>query len=621
MNANPCSRFISLYAARAGTLALCVAATLATPAVGIVVPSIESVLVRDDQLDSQPLYTLDFEGNYLPNVVLRENGGASFEALKAQAVAARSFTYYKFFNVGASFLRNSQADQVYSLGGIRPNPGDKWDRAVRETEGEILTFADTITASFYVAGATPSGPSPVAGPSDPDPSNTERFVTYPFSQGLLGVQNTGTPLGFMGTPSNPNFPNRGAMSQNGADFQSDNGTHYYDILKFYYGGDIQLESVTPQPRQSPFGRKPLASFDRNNATFVQPLTFSGQTDGLGSGTSVERVSTGDGGFAQRLTFDYDPALDAQGDGFFARHVSGASRAREALTSGTVVTGAASPVGNVILPTRGTIGFSLLAEPGSGESLSDLFVSIVIDDLTAGSDWVGTEQSYRQRVLADGMWRSYEWELSNAAFSSFLNVGDGLLSDRFSLDSIVFEGVGDAVVLLDDVFYDPLGVVIPEPSTAVLLLGLGLALTLTRVRSGAGRRVRFAGAGFAPQAMGVDAGLRIGDGHRVHGFAVERFGAGASDDGVPVSRDAHAMKSFEQQGVSDAAAPVLGRHAGRAEEATGGGVVTREAEQFAVAERKDRAGGRVAKGCFELVGPLNRKSLGDPAADRCTLVGH
>ena len=577
---------------------------LATATAHAAVPAIETVLVRDDQLASQPFYTLDFENNYLPNVVLRENGAASFEALKAQAVAARSFTYHKFLNAGASFLRNSQDDQVYSLGGVQANPGGVWDRAVSETEGEILSFADTITAAFYVAGAIPSGPSPVAGPSDPDPFDTERFVTYPFANNLLGVNNPGAPppLAFQGTPSNPNFANRGAMSQNGADFQSDRDTHYIDILKFYYGGDIQVEQVVTQPDQPLFGVKPLASFDRNDETFVRPLTFSGQTDGLGSGTGVDRVSTGDGGFAQRLTFDYDASVDDQSDGFFARHVSGASRAQQLLTSGTVVSGTAALVGNVILPTRGTIGFSLLAEPEDVDPLTDLFVSIVIDDLTDGSGAIGTEQSFRQRITADGVWRTYAWELSDAAFTSFFNVGDGLLGDRFSLDSIVFEGFGDAAVLLDDVFYDPTGTIIPEPSVALLLLGLGAVVMLSQGRSGAGGRQGVVAAGLGVEPVGVDARTRVGDRRRPHRVAVKRLGIDAADDRVAVAGEAHAMQGVEQQGTADAGAPVFGGHAGRAKEAAGGRVVAREAQHFTVADREDRAGGWVGQGRFEFVGP-------------------
>src|SRR5258706_9138454 len=37
--------------------------------------------------------TVPVEDNYIPNVVWRENGGASYQALKVQAVAARGYMY------------------------------------------------------------------------------------------------------------------------------------------------------------------------------------------------------------------------------------------------------------------------------------------------------------------------------------------------------------------------------------------------------------------------------------------------------------------------------------------------------------------------------------------------
>src|SRR3954463_14175193 len=59
------------------------------------------------------------EDNYLPNVVWHENGAASYQALKVQAVAARGFLYYKLSqtpNGGKqNSIRDGTADQVYSL--------------------------------------------------------------------------------------------------------------------------------------------------------------------------------------------------------------------------------------------------------------------------------------------------------------------------------------------------------------------------------------------------------------------------------------------------------------------------------------------------------------------------
>ncbi|BAM03448.1 SpoIID/LytB domain-containing protein [Phycisphaera mikurensis] len=458
------------------------------------VEAVESVTIRDDNGNGS-FFSVDFENNYLPNVVLRENGAASFEALKAQAVAARTFAYYKL-ETGSSFIRNSQADQVYSLGGARSNPGGRWDAAVAETEGEFLSFDGITTASFYVAGAIPSSPTGFASPSDPDPTNTQRFVTYPRADNLAGPNNRGSSLGFRGTVSNPNYPNRGAMSQNGADVLSDEGVHYADILKTFYGGDIQLGVASQTRGQTPFGEKKLATFERNDETFVRPLTFAGQARNLGGGTSVARTAaraTTPGGISQELVIDYDPVADAADggvDGFFVRHLSGASLSQRltALTSGTVINPAADPVGNVILPTTGTIGFSLLAEPDPAAlpgAAAGLEVALAIDDF--GDDSIlgsTTEQSFFQPVVADGTWRRYEWSLEDAAFASaFGAAGDGVLGSRFTLDSILLRGFGDATVYLDDVFFDATGVVIPEPTALVALLLAGAAAGSRRRRRG------------------------------------------------------------------------------------------------------------------------------------------
>src|SRR5262245_4893033 len=45
-------------------------------------------------IDVDGIGTIDMEADYLPHVVQCENGGAPLEALKAQAIAARSVAYY-----------------------------------------------------------------------------------------------------------------------------------------------------------------------------------------------------------------------------------------------------------------------------------------------------------------------------------------------------------------------------------------------------------------------------------------------------------------------------------------------------------------------------------------------
>jgi len=176
---------------------------------------------------------VDVETDYLPHVIQCENGGASLEALKAQAVAARSYLYYKLDSSGS--INDGTSDQVYSCGS---SPGPQHYQAVDETAGVVLTYSGVTVCAFYVAGAIPSAASCVATGSDNDYSNTEHYVTYNW--GLSGNNIEQTTLGWV-DPGN--VYNRGCKSQNGADCLSDNGWGYADILRFYYGADIGIETA------------------------------------------------------------------------------------------------------------------------------------------------------------------------------------------------------------------------------------------------------------------------------------------------------------------------------------------------------------------------------------------
>ncbi|WP_218933617.1 SpoIID/LytB domain-containing protein [Rubripirellula lacrimiformis] len=463
---------------------------VASPLTAAVVDGIGEITVRDDSGDGT-FFTVDFEGNYLPNVVRRENGAASFEALKVQAVAARTFAYYKLR--GDTFIRNGTSDQVYSLGGVQPNPGGLWEAAVRATEGEILSFNGILTATFYVAGAIPSNSSAVATGSDPDPTNTERFVTYTFANDRLGPNNTGTTLGFVGTPSNPNYPNRGAMSQNGSDRLSDDGAFYQNILKFYYGGDIQLGLVNPLPGQPPM-HKTLTGFEAGNEHFARAINFAGQTRNLGAGSSAEvsQQEAQEGSSSQKITIDYDAAGDRSDngvqDGFTVRHLSGVANGRRLsnITNGAPTNPAGDPVGNLVLPTEGSIGFWLLAEPVASDA--NLRVAITIDEWQNDVANADLEQSTYLDIIADGQWHQYQWSLNNdslwlPAFGAS-SLGDGVLGQNMTVDSIVFRGQSDAVIYLDSVFYSSV-VAVPEPSTTLGLLTLGIAAVWRRRRTARG----------------------------------------------------------------------------------------------------------------------------------------
>lgn len=188
---------------------------------------------------------VDIEEDYIPGVVACENGGAPLEALKAQAVQARSFLYYKLFVAGQTTIRNSTADQVYSCS-YRPNGPDAIHRqAAEETKAQYLTWENSIVASFYVAGAIPPNPDPgdpfgsCMGNGGNDPTSTQQWVTY--NRGKTGCDIDLTRLGFVPADCRGNPHNRGCASQNGEACLARLGVGYQEMLKFHYGDDIVLE--------------------------------------------------------------------------------------------------------------------------------------------------------------------------------------------------------------------------------------------------------------------------------------------------------------------------------------------------------------------------------------------
>ncbi|TWT88473.1 Stage II sporulation protein [Pseudobythopirellula maris] len=402
------------------------------------------------------------ETDYVPNVCNCENGAASFEALKAQAVAARTFAYFKMNTSGS--INNGTSDQVYSCSGTAQSIHYA---AAAATEGEILSIEnfsnnEILLASFYVAGAIPTGPfnpaapSAIPNPGDSDPTSTQQWVTYPYEAGVTSGDNTGTPLGFVGTPSNPNWPNRGAKSQNGADFLSDNSVSYVDILKYFYGADVQLRTAsTDQTAGSYNGIKPLTNFDdygqRNGATFdghegyfSRSPTFSGSTTANIAGSTAERSSaeSQSGGHSQLITIDYD---ESSGTDFLMRHVAGAR-----LSDFDGSSNAATGVANLKFESHGAVGLWLKTDdPG-------LQVSIALDDPTTG------DRGVLRDVVADGQWREYRWRLDRPSdWEAWTAGGNGAIDgDLVSLDSIQLIGASDAEVYLDTVFWDPADIFTP-----------------------------------------------------------------------------------------------------------------------------------------------------------------
>lgn len=261
------------------------------------------------QVEGQGL--LDLEGDYLPHVIQCENGGANLEALKAQAIAARSVAYYNMETAGS--ICDSQGCQVYGCGGT-PEPIHY--QAVDETSGVYLMYNDTLTYGFYVAGDGDTSPPSCVGVS----GSTEGWVTY--NEGKSGFDVEQTALGFIHDPGDPGYgQNRGCMSQWGARcLENDNGYDYVGILRFYYGDDIVLEQaqgecVLPLPGEGTTTDEPppTTGAEGGTATGEPPATTGPSADGTTgaetSGASLPPLDEdGDTSGSADTVDTVDPAL-------------------------------------------------------------------------------------------------------------------------------------------------------------------------------------------------------------------------------------------------------------------------------------------------------------------------
>lgn len=251
---------------------------------------------------------VDLEDDYLPHVIQCENGGANLEALKAQAIAARSVAYYSVETSGS--ICDSQGCQVYSCGAT---PQAIHYQAVEETSGQYLMYNNTLTYGFYVAGDNNTSPPACVGVS----GATEGWVTY--NEGQTGTDVEQTALGFIHDPADFGYgQNRGCMSQWGARcLENNNGYDALDILRFYYGDDIQViqaegECVLPLPGDdSSSGDPGPTSGDPGDTSGPGP--GPDDTTGAGEGPDPEASTGGDplpGGTAEDAG---DPPPDDAGD--------------------------------------------------------------------------------------------------------------------------------------------------------------------------------------------------------------------------------------------------------------------------------------------------------------------
>jgi hypothetical protein len=223
----------------------------------------------------------DTETDYIARVLACENTGAGLQALKAQAIAARSVAYYAMETKGS--ICDSQSCQVYTCSN---QPQAVHFQAAAETAQQYLANSNMLTYGFYV-----SGDKNVSGPDCEDVGGSlTKYVT--FNDGKTGKSVTQTKLGYVGPAGFGQ--NRGCMSQYGMRCLEDAGRDHLGILRFYYGADIEVVTApgscsvpttpAPDPNKAPDPNAPDPNAPDPNPPAPEPSAGPGSCQGLCGGS-------------------------------------------------------------------------------------------------------------------------------------------------------------------------------------------------------------------------------------------------------------------------------------------------------------------------------------------------
>lgn len=98
---------------------------------------------------------LDFEEEYMMGIAemptyWADSGG--FEALKAQAIASRSYAVSVTRN-GQYPICASQSCQVFNPDKVTSSQAEQWHKAVEETQGEVLKYNNSVISAYYASTA------------------------------------------------------------------------------------------------------------------------------------------------------------------------------------------------------------------------------------------------------------------------------------------------------------------------------------------------------------------------------------------------------------------------------------------------------------------------------------
>ena len=158
--------------------------------------------------------------DYIAKVTTRENGGAGYEALKAQAIAARTYLVNTTNNCKRP-IANSQGSQT-----MASEATENAKKATNETAGQVMLYNGEVMFSEYSNFLGTCSGDTCTSTFTRQPSGEKATFTIPIS---FYTGNGGHGRG---------------MSQNGADYMASQGKTYDEILRFFYDDDIEITGAS-----------------------------------------------------------------------------------------------------------------------------------------------------------------------------------------------------------------------------------------------------------------------------------------------------------------------------------------------------------------------------------------
>lgn len=187
-------------------------------------------------------YTLE---EYVAGVITNEAGGLSYETLKAQAVAARSFVIAQTNNCQSSVTSTTDSFQSFN-----PEPTPIAIQAANDTAGQVLTYNNNVIVAYY--SAYPRDGMQWAGTNGCSVTcSTDTCTTILYKAPTLAGWEFTMPK----TNSNGNYWNDLSlteqtghcigMSQVGAEYLATQGYTYEQILNTFYdtGAGVEISQL------------------------------------------------------------------------------------------------------------------------------------------------------------------------------------------------------------------------------------------------------------------------------------------------------------------------------------------------------------------------------------------